>query len=124
MAEVKTAETPQKKAKKQLEEVHITRGKNGGHVVKHVYGFKGSTSEPWQANEEEEHIFGKEDGEELLAHLKKHMKIKGEDESNEMEDEKDDSGKGNAKHKEREHASVNTDEEEEEPDQKEEEGDK
>jgi hypothetical protein len=124
MAEVKTAETPQKKAKKQLEEIHIKRGKKGGHVVTHIHSFKGNTDEPWQSNEEEEHIFGAGEGEKLIGHIKKHMKIKGEDEENEMEDENDDAAKGNAKHHEREHASVATDEEEEEPDEKEKEGDK
>lgn len=123
MAEVKTAATPQKKKKKELEAIHVTRGKNGGHVVKHVYTFKGSTDEPWQSNEEEEHIFGKEDGEKLIGHIKKHMKIKEAPEGMELEEERDSADEGNAKHKEREHASINTDEKEE-SNQEENEGDK
>jgi hypothetical protein len=122
MAEIKTAETPQKKRKKELEEIRLRKGKKGGHVVTHIYKNYQAEGEPWQANEEDEHIFGDGEGEKLIGHLKKHMKIKGEDEENELEDENDDAEKGNAKHRERERASTSTDEEEEESEEKE--GDK
>jgi hypothetical protein len=72
MAEARTAEAPQKKKKKELTGVEIKQGEKGGHVVTHRYT---GGDEPWQSNEET-FPFGKEDGEELLNHLKKHLAIK------------------------------------------------
>jgi len=75
MAEMKEAKAPEKRSYKKLHHVEIepVKGENGGHVVTHHYHSDGMAY-----HKPETHIFGKEDGPELMAHLQKHLKIQGE----------------------------------------------
>jgi hypothetical protein len=104
MAELKMAEAKPKPAEKRhVHAIRIEIGKSGGHVVHHE--MRGGNPEEFGGGEEKPHIFGKDDGEKLLDHIKKHAKIKikeGEEEA--IEDEKDSPKKSNKKHEEREEA--------------------
>jgi hypothetical protein len=64
------ARTPAAGGKK-LHHIELTRGKDGGHVARHHFENNGM-----HYHQPEEHIFGDDEGEELVGHLAKHMGIK------------------------------------------------
>lgn len=121
MAEIKTAEAPKKKAKKELSHITIKEGEKGGHVVTHHFT---SSGPEYFSGGEEEHIFGKEDGEKLLDHLTKKMHIKGAPKGEELEDEHEPVDKANKKHAEREESHDEDEQDEDEAKPKGEKGDK
>jgi hypothetical protein len=57
----------ERKPKKVLSHLEIHEGEDGGHVVKHNFTH--------YEHAPEEHVFGKGEGPELLAHVAKHMNI-------------------------------------------------
>ncbi len=102
MAQLKTAQAKPKEAEpRHVHAIRIEIGKDGGHVVRHE--MRGGSPEVFGGGEEGPHIFGAEDGEKLLAHLKKHANISST--KPEEEDERESPEKANKKHKEREKAS-------------------
>lgn len=120
MAEMRTAQAKAKEEPRHIHAIRIEIGKDGGHVVHHE--MRGGSPEYFGGGEEGPHIFGHEDGEKLLDHIKKHANIKtkeGEEESGEMEDEKDSPKKANKRHAKKEEAK---DEESEEDTEENEEG--
>lgn len=61
---------PERKAHPaKLSHLRIEEGEQGGHLVEHVMEHGMTYHEP------EKHVFGKGQGAELLAHLKKHLHI-------------------------------------------------
>jgi len=56
---------------KKLEHIRIKEAENGGHVIEHHF-----TSYEHQP---ESHAFGKDQGDEALAHIKESMGMKGSD---------------------------------------------
>jgi len=123
MAEVRSAQAKPKVEPRHIHAIRIEIGKDGGHVVHHE--MRGGGPEDFGGGEEQPHIFGKEDGEKLMAHIQKHAKvggkIKGKEDKDELESEDEGPSKGNKKHKERENASTETDDNEGEEEEKEEE---
>lgn len=121
MAELRQAQAKAKEVEpRHIHVIRIEIGKDGGHVVHHE--MRGGDPQYFGGGEEGPHIFGHEDGEKLIDHIKKHGKIKtkeGEEESGELEDEKDSPKKSNKKHEKREEAK---DEESEEDTEENEEG--
>lgn len=78
MAEMREARSPARpKGRKALHHIEVHHGKNGGHVVKHVFEmkFKDGDGAYGPAPEPEEHVFGASEGKEALAHIQKHAKI-------------------------------------------------
>ena len=72
--------SPERRPAKVLESIRIKGAVNGGHVIEHHF-----TSYEHQP---ESHAFGKDQGEEALEHIGKHMGMKlggGEDEVEEEE---------------------------------------
>jgi hypothetical protein len=72
-------------AKKEMRRMEIEPAENGGHTVTHHYreavgkgGMSGSYQEP------EQHVFGANEGHEMLAHVANHLEIP------EMEDDEED----------------------------------
>lgn len=63
----------ERKPAKVLSHIEIHEGENGGHVVKHSFTH--------YEHAPEEHVFGKGQGPELLAHVAKHMNIPAKGES-------------------------------------------
>ena len=126
MAEMRTAAAKPKTEPRHIHAIRIEIGKDGGHVVHHE--MRGGNPETWGGGEEGPHIFGEEDGEKLLDHIKKHGQINtkaGEEESGELEDEKDSPSKANKKKDKREAAKDEESEEDtEENEEGESEGDK
>ena len=59
---------------KTLRRLEITPGKNGGHSVNHVFNYNAG---PGPSHSAEEHIFGASEGPALVAHIVKHLGIKG-----------------------------------------------
>ena len=114
MAELRSAKAERKHEEPRLHSIHIEIGKDGGHVVHHE--MRGGNPGDFGGGEEHPYIFGKEDGEKLSAHLKKHLglkdELKGERHEEKLEHEDDGPSEGNKKHKERENASLETDDEE------------
>ena len=69
-----------KRPKKELDHIRIKKAENGGHVIEHHF-----TSYEHQP---ESHAFGKDQREEALAHISKHMGVSmGEPEEDETEEE-------------------------------------
>jgi hypothetical protein len=62
---------PKPGGKKMLRSIEIEPAMNGGHVVNHRFH---SGNGPY--HEPEQHVFGADDGEKLMAHLKTHLGIK------------------------------------------------
>jgi hypothetical protein len=130
MAELRTAKAEPRVEPRRLHALRIELGnpkEGGGHIVHHEH--RGGDPEYMGSGEEEgPFIFGPEDGEKLLDHVKKHAKIKGketkhEEEDEELEDEKDSPKKSNKKHEEREEAKDEESDEDTE-EENEDEGDK
>jgi hypothetical protein len=71
--EYKEARTPREKGKK-LSHLEVSKGEEGGHVVKHVYENDGMTY-----HKPTEHVFGADEGHEALAHIAKHAGIEAGD---------------------------------------------
>lgn len=128
MAELRTAKAEPRVTPRHIHALRIELGnpkEGGGHIVHHEY--RGGGPEYMGSGEEEgPHIFGAEDGEKLIAHIRKHTGIKEkEGEEEELEDEKDSPKKANAKHEKRENAKDEESEEDtEENEEGESEGDK
>lgn len=61
--------TPASKGKV-LERLHIVPGEDGGHTVEHHYAHDGMTY-----HKPKVHVFGADEGAELMAHLAKHGHI-------------------------------------------------
>lgn len=66
--------------KAKLSHIQIHQAENGGHVVEHHFDHEGGYREPQQ------HVFGEGDGKALMAHVAKHMGIKGESAKEEAEE--------------------------------------
>ena len=82
--EVRESKTSEKRHYKKLARITIepVKGANGGHIVSHEYNSGNSMT----YHKPDQHIFSKDDGEEMMAHLGKHLGVKAEPESqNEME---------------------------------------
>ena len=60
------------KSPKVIKRVEIERAANGGHVVTHKFHNGGMNN-----REPEVHTFGESEGGKLIAHLSKHLGIKG-----------------------------------------------
>ena len=84
--------------KKVIEHIRIVPAENGGHTVEHHYKAAPSHSSKMgmgmHYTEPEHHVFGKEDGHEMLAHVANHLQIEPPDEEdgnyNEAAGEKED----------------------------------
>lgn len=72
-AEVKV-EKKEARGRKKLHHIEIHPAKNGGHMVQHHYHHDMTYHEP------EHHVFGPEQGEEMMAHVMKHAKVKMDNE--------------------------------------------
>jgi hypothetical protein len=57
-------------SKKELRSVEIEKAENGGHIVNHRF-----TSSGPEYHSPEPHVFGADEGEKLMAHLKSHLGI-------------------------------------------------
>lgn len=68
----------EKKSKKELDHLRIHKAENGGHIVEHHF----SSFE----HEPEKHVFGQDEGPELLDHVADHMGIASGPEEDEDED--------------------------------------
>lgn len=55
-----------------LREISVSRATNGGFSAKHMYDNSGMDYHPPQ-----EHVFGADQGSQLVSHLTKHLGIKG-----------------------------------------------
>ena len=67
-----------KKRAKVLAHIEIHQAENGGHIVRHHFDNSGPG---YGYHEPEEHIFSEGEGDKLVAHVKKHMKVRtGKDE--------------------------------------------
>lgn len=74
MAEMVKAEVERAapKERKKLDHIRVKKAKGGGHMVEHHFASqRNSYSEP------EPHVFGKDEGDKLLAHVGKVMGIPG-----------------------------------------------
>ena len=80
MAEIREAAAPEKRSYKKLHHIEIepVKGENGGHIVTHHFHTDGM-----EYKKPEVHMFGKDEGSELVAHLSKHLKIAGKEEPEE-----------------------------------------
>lgn len=70
--EVGVDRTERKGKRKKIHKVEVTRAKNGGHVVRHH--FISGPDRPFE--EPQEHVFGKGEGQALMAHLHKHLGVR------------------------------------------------
>jgi hypothetical protein len=72
MPEYKVATSPEKRSYKKLSHIEIkpVKGENGGHIVTHHYQSDGMSYKA-----PETHMFGKDEGSEMMAHVAKHMKV-------------------------------------------------
>ena len=78
------AEKAETRGRKKLSELVIRPGANGGHMVEHRFSNYRGYQEP------KTHVFGPEQGEEMMAHVAKHAKVKiGEAEEKEPMEEGD-----------------------------------
>ena len=62
-----------RKSKPRLEHMRIMHAENGGHIVEHHMRADNVYHEP------QKHVFGPEQGAEMMAHVGKHMKVKMEE---------------------------------------------
>lgn len=60
-----------------LRSIQIEKAENGGHIAQHRFHNNG----PGPYHEPESHVFGADEGHKLLAHVAKHLGIKGQAES-------------------------------------------
>ena len=77
-----------RKSKPKLEHMRIMHAENGGHIVEHHMRADNVYHEP------EKHVFGKEDGHEMLQHIAKHMKIEVTEPKEEAEPESEQAKEG------------------------------
>jgi hypothetical protein len=72
MREAKSESSNKRGSYKKLHHIEIepVKGENGGHIVTHHYHSDGMSYKA-----PETHMFGKEDGAELMDHLAKHLKV-------------------------------------------------
>jgi hypothetical protein len=71
---VKEAIAPaQRKGRKKVKEIRITKGEDGGHVVEHHYEQPSHSLSAY--HEPKQHVFGASEGDKLLHHVVKKMKI-------------------------------------------------
>lgn len=75
-------------AKKKIDHLRIHRADNGGHLIEHHFE---SSSGPYQ--EPEQHVFAKDEGEKLMAHVAHHMGVEP------SESAKEEAGESAAKEK-------------------------
>lgn len=79
-------EKPETRGRKKLHHLEIHPAKNGGHMVMHHYHSERGYMEPAT------HVFGPEQGEEMMAHVMKHAKVNApageKDEAAEAEEHK------------------------------------
>ena len=66
---------PKPGMKKELDHLRVSEAENGGHVVEHYFASNGGS---W--HEPEPHVFGKGEGQAMLAHVAKHMNVKTKEE--------------------------------------------
>lgn len=64
------ARTPSSKGKK-LDHIRVKAAEDGGHTVEHHYAEDGMTF-----HRPKMHVFGKDEGEDMLNHVAKHMGVK------------------------------------------------
>jgi hypothetical protein len=64
------ARTPASKGKT-LEQIRISEGEDGGHLVEHHYAEDGMTF-----HKPKQYTFGADEGKDLLDHVRKHMHVK------------------------------------------------
>jgi hypothetical protein len=67
------AEGPKGPGPKVLSHLKVVKGKNGGHVVTHVFEYNPG---PGASHPDEEYPFGAGEGAKVLAHIAKHVGIK------------------------------------------------
>lgn len=77
---------------KQLHRIEIEPAENGGHTVKHHFreiakDSKSHAGVSMRYHEPESHVFGPEEGHEMLAHIANHLGIKEPDGEREREHE-------------------------------------
>jgi hypothetical protein len=65
-----------------LDHMRLSRGEDGGHVVEHHYAENGLAY-----HKPTTHVFGEDEGKELIAHLAKHAKINTGDQEEAVEGE-------------------------------------
>ena len=65
-----TMEKPETRGRKKLHHLEIHPAKNGGHMVMHHFASDNGYQEPAT------HVFGPEQGEEMMDHVAKHAKVK------------------------------------------------
>ena len=69
-------------AKKEIESVTITKGKNGGHTIRHsfrrtpVKDSKAASGIGYDYPESEEHIFGPDDDHKVLTHIAQALQMR------------------------------------------------
>lgn len=78
------------KGKHELEHMRITLIQNGGHIVRHEFkrtmAHSRTNGMGYDRPEDEEHVFGKGERGKLMAHIAKHLGVKGGDGAREMEE--------------------------------------
>lgn len=80
-------EKAEPRGRKKLHHMEIHPAKNGGHMVMHHFASGSGYQEP------QTHVFGPEQGEEMMAHVAKHAKVKMDaEEKGEPEGMKDEEG--------------------------------
>jgi hypothetical protein len=74
--EVRESKAPEKRSYRKLEEMHIkkVKGPNGGHLVTHHFGSDGVNF-----HKPEEHMFGKDEGPEMIEHVARHLGVRSEE---------------------------------------------
>lgn len=70
--EATAIEAPKKK-KGKVNRMTIKKGKKGGHVITHHHEYQPGMI---GGSEDEDHVFGKDEGDEALKHIAKHMGMK------------------------------------------------
>lgn len=78
-----------KPAKKTLAALTIKQGADGGHIIQHQFSNSGGTY-----HEPAEYPFSKAEGKKALAHIAKHMGIKGDEEKGETDSPKQEAAEG------------------------------
>jgi hypothetical protein len=69
---VRKASAPKRKGKPKLSHLEVRHAENGGHIVRHHF----EHGPLFDYHEPTEHVFGKRDGEKMLAHVGKHMGVR------------------------------------------------
>lgn len=74
------ASSPKSKGKK-LDHIRVRQADGGGHVVEHHFSEDGMAY-----HKPATHVFGEDEGAEMLAHVSKHMKVKAGEAKEEAEE--------------------------------------